>query len=303
VREGFNTIMGYADSATGAAAVVWVKAIDAGYLTTYRIRLAAGRDFRAADDSLAPRVAILNSAAVRLFFGSNKALDQTLPLNLRFSRERNPPPVRVVGLVGDVLQRDLAIETVPEVYLPAAQTPVASVLLAVRSTGPARNVVLALRQAIREIDPHVAATRLESMDDVVSASLARHTFLLYLLSVLSGLGIALSVIGLYAVVSYLVSQRTFEFGLRIALGAQSHNIFGLVLREAALLVGLGLVVGVPAALGLSKFIAAFLYEVKPHDVVTFATVPVLLCVVAFAAAYQPAQRAVRLDPAKTLRAD
>jgi putative ABC transport system permease protein len=285
--------------------LIWVKHIDPGYLATYRIHLSAGRAFRASDDSLAPHVALLNAAAARLLFGRNNALDQTVPSRVRlFLLDKNPPLVHVVGLVDDVLQRDLTLETQPEIYLPVAQMHESpGVLLAVRSPAPAKTVVAALRQAIREIDPHVAATRLEPMDDVVSASLARHTFLLYLLSVLSGLAVALSVIGLYAVVSYLVSQRTFEFGLRIALGAQRHNIFGLVLREAGVLVGLGLVVGVPAALGLGKFIAAFLYEVKPHDLVTFATVPILLCVVAFAAAFQPARRAVAVDPARTLRAD
>jgi putative ABC transport system permease protein len=305
LREGFNAIAGYRDSATNANVTFWVKDIDPGYLATYKIHLIAGRAFRETDDSLAPQVALLNAAAARMFFGRNNALDQTLPPKVRFVfRDKNHPLVHIVGIVSDVLQRDLAIETVPEIYLPVKQTPESPVVaVAVRSPAPSKDVVAALQQAIREIDPHVAATRLEPMDAVVSASLARHTFLLYLLSVLSGLAIALSVIGLYAVVSYLVSQRTFEFGLRIALGAQQRNIFGLVFKEAALLVGIGLLVGVPAALGLSKFIAAFLYEVKPHDLVTFASVPILLCVVGFAAAFQPARRAVGVDPAKTLRTD
>ena len=114
---------------------------------------------------------------------------------------------------------------------------------------------------------------------------------------------ALSVIGLYAIVSYLVAQRSFEIGLRIALGAQNRDVIGLVLGEAGLLVGLGLLIGIPSAFGLSKLISAFLYEVKPHDVLTFAAMPLLLVAVAFVAAYQPARRATGIDPAQTLKAE
>jgi putative ABC transport system permease protein len=305
LREGFNMIFSHADSTGGerSSTTVFVKHIDAEYLDTYRIRLRAGRAFQPSDDSTGQRVAILSATAARRFFHDRDAIGQSLTLRV-FTRGGQQAPV-VVGVVDDVLQRDLTMEANPEVFLPLAQQPSIDGLptVAVRTASATAPLIVALRQVLRDIDPQLAASRLEPMQAIIDASLERHAFLLLLLAVFAGLGLALSAIGLYAVISYLVTQRTLEIGIRMALGAQRHNVFGLVLREGALLTITGLAIGIAAALALSRLLAGFLFDVQPHDATTFVVAPTALAIVALLATMVPARRAAGVDPARAMKAE
>ena len=141
------------------------------------------------------------------------------------------------------------------------------------------------------------------MQAVVDASLKRHAFLLALLGLFAGLGVVLAAVGLYAVISYLVTQRTAEIGVRMALGARRSDVLMLVFRESALLTGAGLAIGISAAFALTRLLTSFLFQVHAHDLTTFAAAPVALTVIAFAAAVIPARRASGIDPARALRAE
>ncbi|MEP6833016.1 MAG: ABC transporter permease [Gemmatimonas sp.] len=281
---------------------IWVKDIGTQYLGTFRIKLKKGRNFQATDNAQATRVAIVNSAAARIFFHERNPIG--LPLPTRFFNESGFIAPVIVGVVDDMLQKDLTMSPHPEVFFAAQQRGFGpTVTLAIRTNAPASVTIAGARKALAEIDPLLAASRLESMDSILNALLSTHTFLLWLLVGFAGLALILSVIGLYAIVSYLVAQRTVEIGVRMALGAQRVQVFGLVLGEGVVLVVAGVTVGSLAAFALSQLLAKFLFEVQRHDALTFAVSPVILSVVALFATYVPAMRATRVDPAITLRAD
>jgi ABC-type antimicrobial peptide transport system permease subunit len=160
-----------------------------------------------------------------------------------------------------------------------------------------------VRRIVRDIDPELATMRLTTMQTVVDESLVQYRFLMQLTGAFSALALVLAVVGLYAVVSYLVSQRQQEIGVRLALGAQRRQIVALVLTEGLWLVAGGIVVGVPAAFAFSRLSADMLYEVEPHDVQAFVAAPVVLAAVAVLAVILPALRASRLDPVRTMRVE
>jgi putative ABC transport system permease protein len=304
LSEGYNMIMMHFDTVDGRRrrTTVFVKHIDPGYLDAYGIRLRSGRALDAQDDQAAPRVALLSATAARLYFPDRDPVGQTLDFPL--FRRIPVPPVRVVGVVDDVLQRDLTMEANPEIFFPIAQHALDNrPTVAVRTSGPTAPLIAALRRVLRDIDPEAAASRLEPMQDVIDASLSRHAFLLLLLGIFAGLGLVLSAIGLYAVISYLVMQRTLEIGIRMALGAQRSDVLGLVLREGVLLTATGLLIGISAALALTRFLSSFLFEVQPRDITTFAAAPIALSIIAMIAAVVPARRAAAVDPAIAMRAD
>lgn len=210
----------------------------------------------------------------------------------------------VVGIVDDVLQRDVALSSNPEVFLAVAQQPpVRAAMLAVKSSAPPAATIAAIQSTLRQIDPSLAATRLESMESVVEASLARFTFVQRLLTLFAGVGLVLAVLGLYAIISYLVIQRTTEIGVRIALGARERHVFEIVVGEAAVLTAIGVIIGLPLTLALTRLLSSFLFNVKPDDVAAIVGSPIVLAFVALGAASMPARRASRVDPAKTLRQD
>jgi predicted permease len=309
-REGFNSLFTWADPAKRDVAraapategsMVWVKHVDSAYRAMYGLSLASGRWIAAGDDSSSTRVAVLNRAAAKLFFGELNPVGRVLDVS---SLKRDGVAPLVVGVVGDALQRDLTVTANPEVFLPVAQqSPSGMALLSIKSAAPAVATIDAVRRALFELDPSLAPTRLESMQDVVNASLARHRFVLRLLSLFASLGLVLAAIGLYGLVSYLVAQRTSEIGVRVALGASRQQVIGLVLRESAVLAAVGIGIGIPLTLTGARALSGFLYEVEIYDAVAFAAGPLILAAVAIGAAWMPARRAAAVDPAITLRLD
>lgn len=193
---------------------------------------------------------------------------------------------------------------IPELYLPYAQstdvTPVAPDLL-VRTAGNPMTMAAAVKQQIWAVDKNAPVTSIATLDEIASAAVAEPRFQAVLLGSFGALGLVLAMVGIYGVISYGVTQRTHEIGVRMALGAQPPNVLRMVIREGMLLAGMGIIAGVGGALALGRVLQSLLFEIKPTDPATFVGVSIALALVALAACYIPARRAMRVDPIVALK--
>ncbi len=274
--------------------------MDAHYLDVFRLRLRSGRNFRVSDDTTSAPVVILTARSAKMLFGDRDPIGQQI--NIRLFHQHDEVP-RVIGVVDDILQRDLALEAFPEILMPMSQRPgsMSTSTFAVLGTIDPTLLTNAIRAELRAIAPHLAVARLEPMQAVVDASARRHTFIVRLLSAFAALGAVLAAIGVYSVIAYLVARRRVELGVRMALGAQGSDVVALVMREGLLLTIIGVVGGTAAALATTQLLQAFLFEVTPHDGLTFLIAPFAFAIVAVMAALVPALRAAAISPAIALR--
>jgi len=301
-REGFSSIMSYRDTSRpdGSSISYWIKEVDAHYLDVFRLRLRSGRNFQVSDDMTSAPVVILTARSAKMFFGDRDPIGQ--PLNIPLPPHYDMAP-RVIGVVDDILQRDLALEAFPEILIPIMQRPGSwstSTFAVVGTTDPWL-LTNAIRAELRDMAPNLAAARLEPMQAVVDASARRYTFILRLLSAFAALGAVLAAIGVYSVIAYLVARRRVELGVRLALGARGSDVVALVMREGVLLTIIGVLGGTAAALGTTQLLKAFLFDVTPHDAPTFLIAPFAFAIVAVLAALIPARRAATISPADALR--
>ena len=304
LREGFDEIFTFPDpiKRERPARMVWIKWVDPGYFITYGIRLRAGRLLTANDDAANDHVAVISERAAKLFFGDRSPLGQILPKQVPMDSGR---AIRVVGVIDDELQRDVALDPAPEILAPITQQSGVSAgpTIAVRSAEDPRKVVAQLRDALRATDPQVAAARLEPMATIVNRSLATHRLLVLMLASFGVLAVLIAIVGVYGLMAYLVAQRQHEMGVRLALGAQRSNVLGMVLAEGGRIVTVGVIVGLALAAGAGRLIASVAYDVRAADIATFVGVGAVLALAATAAVFVPARRAANLDPAMTLRAE
>jgi putative ABC transport system permease protein len=218
-----------------------------------------------------------------------------------YVREGNSPnPFRIVGVVADIHKHGYARDPLPTVYwcgIPFNPGPE----FVVKSAGDPLLLSEAIRQRMRAIEPNRAVYDVKRLSDYVSSTLSERRFQMILLSSFAAMALLLAAIGLYGVTSFLVSLRTREIGLRAALGATPSRIFAQILREGALVTGLGLAAGLAAALVFTRYIASFLFGVAPTDPITFVAVPLLLACVSTMALWMPARRATKVDPMEALR--
>jgi putative ABC transport system permease protein len=271
----------------------------AEYFKTLGIPVLRGRTFRASDDSLAARVAIVNAAMARKYWPRVDPIGRII----RFSLPLDSTPITVVGLVGDVRERNLERDPLPQIYFPIdAQTPTAVAFL-IRGSLPPRALMGRLTETLREVAPAQPGYNLRMMDEVISASVRPRRTNTVVLGLFAGLALLLSSLGVYAVVRYGVSQRYREFGIRIALGARKETLLSLVAGEMTGAVVVGLLLGLGGAWGLSRVLAALLYGVEARDLGTFVAVPLILLLPAAIATLIPALRAARVDPTEVLRAE
>jgi putative ABC transport system permease protein len=208
----------------------------------------------------------------------------------------------VVGVVGDVKQ-SLDSEIHPQMYAPHAQVGVEEMALLVQTAMDPASLAPAIRGAVSAIDPGVPVSEVQSLTQVRSASISTERFRTLVLATFALLALALAAIGVYGVISYGVVQRSREIGIRMALGARRPEILRLVVGEGMLTVAIGIGIGVLAAAGLSRFLESLLYSVRPGDPATFVVISILIATVALAACILPARRAMRVDPAGTLRSE
>ena len=276
------------------------------YFRTLAIPVVAGRGLASTDSADSERVAVVNRAFAERFFPNSKAV------GARFSDRMGAPAkaiswIKIVGIVADAEDESNALaahQPDPECYVPINQRewPSAPHLIIRASIDPDA-ILPAVRRQVAAVDLSAPLTNVVTMDQIVANSSALPRFAAVLITSFGALGLILALIGLYGIVSHRVAQRTREIGVRVALGSPRSRVLSLVLGEAVLLALIGVGVGIGGAIGLTRFLASFLFQIKPADPATFAGVATLLIVVALLAAYIPARRALRIDPASALRCE
>jgi putative ABC transport system permease protein len=274
------------------------QAVSPGYFSTLGIALQRGRLLTPADRAGSEMVAVVNTALVRRFFPNED------PIGHRFRRHDKAPWATIVGVVSDVRRSGKTGQINPQVYFPAAQTALYPVRLsefAFRSAGDPKQMVAAIQQQVWAIDKDLPVTNVHTYDEIVSQSVSERRFQTMLLGLFASLALILAMVGIYGVISYSVSQRTPEIGIRMALGATRGGILKMVVGRAMLLIGVGIAAGAAGAYGLSQYLKSLLFEVKPGDPWTYSGIACLLAMVALAASLVPARRATRVDPMIALR--
>jgi predicted permease len=294
------SVAGNPPPARGEANTADYVAATPEYFRVIGMSLVRGRLFSFDDSAATQPVAVISETMARRYFPNQDPIGRHMmfgfPPNGNVSRE-------IVGVVSDVHDVSLAMAPGAVMYVPFAQAPFWGGEVVVRSGMSAAAVSGAIRAETQAIDRNLPVTKVESLPAAISASLAWPRFRTLLLGGFGGMALLLAAIGIYGVVSFSVSRRTREIGIRVAMGASPARVQRLVLRESATLALLGLAVGVPAALALTRLFSALLFGVAPWDPLTFAAVALLLLSVTLAAAWRPARHAARTDPMAALRSE
>jgi putative ABC transport system permease protein len=280
-----------------------MRIVSPEYFDTMRIPLRAGRPFDRRDTATSPEVVLINERAAQRFFPGRNPVGQQIRVSAMLARQARSGPKTIVGVVGDVKYRGLDEDTPAEIYLPYDQHPVDTFTVAVRMPRNRPATIPALRHAVAGLDPLLPLANMNSLAALVDASLAERRFTMLVLLTFAGIAVALSVIGVYGVLAYLVGQRKREIGLRVAIGASRADVVWLFVREGATLTLLGLAIGLAAALAAGRWISALLFGVSPADPVTFAIVACALAGSAALATWVPARRAADVDPTAALKAE
>ena len=280
-----------------------LRIITADYFKTMRIPIRRGRFFTTGDTATGPEVAVINERAAQRFFAGVNPIGQRIRVSAELARHARNGPKTIVGVVGNVKYGGLDEETPAEIYLPYQQQPVDAFTVAVRSRGDAVTLIRGLRREVAALDPALPLANISSLEDLVDASIAGRRFTLLVFLVFGAIAVALSAVGVYGVLAYLVGQRTREIGLRLAIGASRSDVVWLFVREGAVLILVGMSAGLAGALAGGRWIATLLFGVTPADPATFAAAVFTLGVTAACATYLPARRAASVDPAEALRAD
>jgi putative ABC transport system permease protein len=280
-----------------------ISVVSPGYFRAMGTPLLRGRLFDAHDSEQSEPVVIVNEAAARRYWqGRDPVGSRISALNAYF--------FLVVGVVADVRHQGLESETNPRVYLPHTQVMermktrlLRSTTLVLRSTAPAEPLITAVQREVSAVDREQPVSNIRTMRQVVAASVAGRAFTTTLIGAFAALALLLTVIGIYGVMSYVVTQRMHEIGVRMALGARSNDVLRLVIRQGMTLAFAGLCVGAPASLILARLMTGLLYGVSATDPLTFSVTALLLALVALAACYLPARRATKVEPMTALRRD
>jgi putative ABC transport system permease protein len=268
------------------------------YFYVMRIPLLRGRLFSEQDSPSNPNVAIISETLAQRYFPNQDPIGRQMRFGLL---SNSNVPREIIGIVGDVRDVALSRNPGPMMYVPFAQAPLYGGEVVVRSSSEVSSVAAAIRQTVRSIDKDLPVTDVESFPKAVAGSVAQERFRTLLMSSFSGIALILAAVGIFGVISYSTSQRTHEIGIRIALGAQQHNVLRMILGQGTKLALLGVAAGAVAALLLTHFMASLLYGVSAIDPLTFGAVCIILLGVAVSACYIPARRAMRVDPMIALR--
>jgi putative ABC transport system permease protein len=274
-----------------------VRPVTASYFRAMGIPLVAGREFTAADTAQSAPVIVVNQTLARRFWPQGQPLGGRLVLQ----DVANGRVAEIVGVVGDVKPDRVENPDWPTIYGPYPQLPYVNMVLVVRTAGSPVSLASTVEREVHQLDPDQPVADIRSMDTLVDQSIAGSRFNAVLLGIFATIAFLLAAVGIYGVVSYDVSERTHEIGLRMALGAQSRDVLQLIVGQGARLAAFGIAAGLSAAVALTRLMASMLYGVKATDAYTFAAISVLLGAVALAACYLPSRRAMALDPVTALR--
>jgi putative ABC transport system permease protein len=270
------------------------------YFRAMRIPVLHGRVFTASDRKGSRPVVMVNEAFARRFFEGRSALGEHIIID--YSEKEKKLALEIIGIVGNTRHESLAIEPIPEFYIPFAQDPDRRMNIVLRTSNEKLSgLESAVGNAIHEIDRDVYAPPLQPLDKLIGTTLAQPRFNTMLLGSFAGVAMILAAIGIYGVIAYSVAQRTREIGIRMALGAQRRDMLRMILGQSLRLVLVGLMAGLAAALGTTRLMAALLYGVQASDLSTYVTVILLLGTAAFLASLIPARRAMKVDPMVALR--
>ena len=270
------------------------------YFQTLRIPILHGRAFDTRDDEGRTPVCVISETAARRWFPGESAIGKKIRAGGTGGFDDSPFR-EVVGVVGDVAQYGLGLAATPQVYIPHAQFATRYMTLMVRTSGSPELMAAPLEKAVFAVDADQPLYEVKPLDQIVSDTIAARQFGLWLLAVFALSALTLAIIGIYGVVSYSVAQRTSEFGVRIALGANPDDILRKALAGSLVIILAGLAVGIAGSLAMSKLLGSFLFGVSATDASTYGFLTLLLLAVALAACYIPARRAAKVDPIAALR--
>ena len=299
--KGF-TIEGRPPIAPGQIPMAGYDVVSPGYFSSLRIPVREGRDFSWSDTTETQPVILINEAMARTYWPGEdplgKRIRQGSPNDQQF------PWLTVVGIVGDIREFDPLTAPRPTMYFPITQFAEPGGILrdwVVRTAGDPLKVASSVRAAVWSVDKDLPVTRVRTMDEVRSTSIASERLNLLLFVLFASVALVLATVGIFGVMAYSVAERTREIGIRVALGARGNDVLKLVLAQGFRVAGLGLLLGLVAAFALTRLMAGMIYGVSSTDAATFSTVALLLAAVALGACYIPARRALRVDPMVALR--
>ena len=278
--------------------------VSPSYFDAVQVPIVAGRAFTDRDTANSVQVCIVNEAFARRYLAGRNPIGVRMTLSTGGRFSRRDVVHEIVGVSRQVKGRADEAQDFVQIYLPNAQVPYPEANLVVRAaSGEGEALASSVRAAAARVDKEQPIRRLVTLEQITSEATARYRFRAVMVVTFAGLALALAMVGVFGVLGYSVQQRTREFGVRIALGASTANVLGLVLGSAARLIGVGIVVGLTLALAFAQAVGAFLVGVAPRDPATFAAVTIVLTITAAIACTMPALRAARVDPAVTFRAE
>ncbi len=278
------------------------RAVTPNYLETLGVPLLRGRLLTPADNDKAPAVVVINASMAKTYFANENPLGKRLQLGA--TPDKDVPTMEIVGVIGDV-RPGLGVDPQTEMYLPYRQAdlvlPVFVLSVVLRTAADPQLQTAALRSALAEIDPNQPLVRVRTMEDNMAATVAQPRFRTWLIGIFAAVALVLAAVGVYGVMSYTVTQRTSEIGIRVTLGAQPEDVFRAIVGEGLRLALAGVGAGIAGALAMTRLLQSFLYGVSAYDPATFLGVAFLLTMVAVAASFFPARRATMVDPMVALR--
>jgi putative ABC transport system permease protein len=276
------------------------QAVTQDYFKSMGIPLLEGRDFNEREMRDAPDVIIIDRLLAERFFPEGHTLGQRIQIFPDPNRWRE-----IIGVVGDLRSAGLDADANPTLYVPMVQNlyppALRNVFLVARTSRDPTSLVPAIRGRLRSLDKNIPISQVQTMDEIVSASLAQRRLITSLLLIFALLAAILAAVGMYGVMAYIVAQRTQEIGIRMAMGARAIDVMKMVLREGVTLATVGIAIGVSAAFGLTRVMASLLFGVSAADPITFVGISLLLTFVSLLACYLPARRASQVDPIVALR--
>ena len=295
----FYSVEGEPPPEPGKFPLVQTAAVGPGFFPTMQIPLTQGREFTDADTADSEPVVIVDETLARRHWPGENPVGKRLTV-------KDDRPRTVVGLAGAVRNFGLADAPHPQIYIPHAQqladsSPMPFVYLSLRTKGDPEALASAVKARVESVDRDAAISAIRPMDELLDRQVARERFAVLLMEIFAGLALALAAVGLYGVISYSVTQRTQEIGVRMALGAQTRDILRMIVGQGVALTLAGIGVGIAGAFALTRLMSGMLYGVEAHDPLTFASVAALVAAVALLASYVPARRATKVDPMVALR--
>jgi len=290
-------IEGQPEPEAGKEMIINTRSVSPGYFVTLGISLVKGRDFDDRDKREALGAAIINQNLARIYFSNED------PIGKRITFDDGQSWLSIVGIVGDVKQLGLDSTAQPEVYFPYLQVTSPSMSIVVRTSAEPSSLAAAVKSQIQMVDKDLPITAAKTMEQLLAESVSGRRFNMLLLTVFAVVALVLAVVGIYGVMSYTVTRRTHEIGIRVAIGAQPRDVFRMVIGQGMKLALIGVVLGLLGAFGLTRLMESMLFGVAPTDPTTFVSISALLSVVALVACYLPGRRATRVDPLVALRCE